>query len=417
MGGGLFWDKDFYFLFNVLIYESRYGQKELMKKISTQPEAKIAHSERDIVERINIVEAALRKHIEEHESSRIETQNKIREVCDVLRTAVDNLERQLIDNLQHDYTEEESRLQESLERLGSLNDSEEMNNEEKGKTLIEVEGALSCIQKYKLNHPNFGDMKKWANDALFSEFKLGVSQSLSDEIKERIPLIIEVKETEPNEVQIDLEFLTKDENVSIKKMKKGIDVEYIAEMWNGEEGEDYEVRDEQVLGPSRKAYIEWRHRGGSECKVRVKAVWTELFGEKCESEWSEWKSFIIPKEHKNSGALKVGVVWDNVNIGETYTVTYKASNKPLYNGTKPYAIIPESVKGHRIQINGKRKNIIWKREMEIEQTSCTIKNLLEDLKLFHSDKDVCARVLKLIASAVECKSEIYYSSILNSFYQ
>lgn len=307
---------------------------------------------RDFTERINKLTVSLERNIEEHENSRVETQNKIKEVCDVLRAAVDNLERQLIDDLQQNYTKEESRLHESLHKLKIAEDSEEMGDEEKDKILREAESIMFWIQRYKLNHPKFEDVKKWANDTISSEFKLDVSRLLSDKLKERIPHITEVKEAGPNEVHIDLEFLNEYEKSELKRMKKDIIIEYTTEIWNGETGENYEVKDEQFLEYSHKAYIEWRHRGGSECKVRLKAVLFWLPEEEYESEWSEWKSFIAPEEHKNSGIAMTGIVWEKWKEDETYTVVDTTTNEILYSGAKRYTTLPDSTRGHRVQIKG-----------------------------------------------------------------
>lgn len=180
----------------------------------------------NITDRIKNVVDTLNERINKHKINKVETQDKIKEVCDILREAVDNMEKEFINTLQQSYTEEETRLQEPLEKLKTLCDEEEMSDEKKDEMLKEIESTLCGVQKYRLSHPNFENVSKWAKETLNTMFSMSVEQSLSDEIiKGRIPHITELKETGSNEVCVGLEFLNEYEEIAMNRMTqwKGIE--------------------------------------------------------------------------------------------------------------------------------------------------------------------------------------------------
>ena len=360
----------------------------------------------DFTERISRIAAALERHIDEHERSRIEAQEKIEKAYNALREAADDLEKCLNDKLQERYTKEEARLQESLEKLNMLSEKNdarkkegnEMCDDEMEKELKEVEKTLYGAQRYEVKVPECNDLKEWASGILDSEFKVDASKFLREELfKGRTPRITGVNEVNPNEVHIGIDFLG-----------NAMDgVEYVVEMWNGEEGEDYEVRSEQVLGPFHNAYIEWRFRGGSECKVRVRAAWRGLLGEECQSGWSKWIAFTVPREHKNSGIFRIGVVWAKREDGEAYTVIDTTSrNYVLYIGMKPYIRIPYPSYGHEILIRGSKGGRRWEERKTVESVPKNLENLLGDLRIFHNDVSVCKNALNDIANMAQCKPSI-----------
>lgn len=363
----------------------------------------------DIAERINKIASVLNRHAKEHENNRIKVQNKIGEVCSLLREAANNLEEHLNETLKQNYTEEESRIQESTRRLEELsNDNEEkpehMSDDDKEKELDDIEDTLYGVQRYDLAVPQCEDLKKWASDMLGTEFKVNVGQSPSEEIFEgKIPRITGIEAVGPNEIHIGISFLEPEEEVAMYKVKGWNGVEYNIEMWNGEEGDDYEVRSGQIMGPSHNAYVEWRFRGGSECKVRGRAMWRGLFGDEYVSEWSDWVSFTIPSEHKNSGALESGVMWERREEGETYTVIDMTTNDVLYNGMKSYTMIPQSVQGHEILISGVKGDRRWEESRTVEEVPLEPENLLDDLRIFHYDKVICKYAPETIAIMVKSK--------------
>ena len=346
----------------------------------------------------------LRKHIDEHEKSKVDIQEKIDEVCRALREAVDEMEERLGSTIEEWYKKEEARLQESLVKLYTL--GEEGTDEEAAeRALKEAEAALCCVQRYELKMPQCKDVKEWACNALCAEFRTEVRQSLSEEfLKKRKPRITEVREATPNDVHIGISFLEPEEEAAMKKMALWSGVEYVVEMWNGEEGEDLEVRSEQVLGPSHNACVEWRFPGGSECLVRGKATWRDpSCGEQRASEWSEWVPFTIPVGHKSSGVYKNGVAWERWEAGETYVVTNAESGDVLYRGPNTYTRLPPSLQGRDVVVKGSKDGREWKKTIVIERIAKTPENLLNDLRIFHTDADVCERALGEITTMARCK--------------
>lgn len=93
----------------------------------------------------------------------------------MFREAVNNMEKHLIDSLQKSYVDYDTRLQESLHKLLELNNNEKVSDEEKDKTLNDVEGTLCIKQKYELTHPNFQDARKWINNTLSTEINFDVN--------------------------------------------------------------------------------------------------------------------------------------------------------------------------------------------------------------------------------------------------
>lgn len=363
----------------------------------------------DFAERINKIASVLNRHGKEHENNRTRVQNKIGEVCNLLREAANSLEECLNETLNQNYTEEEARLQESTHRLEELrNDTEEkpgrMSDADKERELSEIEDTLYGVQRYDLAVPQCDDLKKWASDMLGTEFNVKVGQSPSEEIFEgKIPRITEVEAVGPNEIHVGISFLEPEEEAAMVKVKGWSGVEYDIEMWNGEEGEDYEVRSKQIMGPSHNAYVEWRFRGGSECKVRGRAMWRGLFGDEYVSEWSDWMGFTVPSEHKNSGALESGVMWERREEGETYTVIDMTTNDVLYNGMKSYTMIPQSVQGHEILISGVKEDRRWEESRTVEEVPLEPENILDDLRIFHSDKVICKYAPETIAIMAKSK--------------
>ena len=371
----------------------------------------------DFAERISRITAALERHIDEHERSRIEAQEKIEKAYNALKEAADDLEKYLNDKLQERYAKEEARLQESVHKLNTLsekNDARKMdgndmsNDEDIEKEMKEVEKTLYGAQRYEVKVPECNDLKEWASGILDSEFKVDVSKSLSgDLLKGRTPRITEVEEVNPNEVHIDIDFLGNAMD----------EIGYVVEIWNGEEGEDYEVRSEQVLGPSHNAYIEWRFRGGSVCKIRGRVIWRGTSGkEEYLGEWGEWTTFAIPREHKNDGLFFTGPVWDKKERDVIYTVSDIYTGNVIYKGKKRYTLIPESSQEHPILVQVHKKLGLWE-ETEVERavvypkdleySSCfDDDDLINDLRIFHTDRNICLRVLEEIKSLLQGKIQV-----------
>ena len=355
----------------------------------------------DFAERISQITSALDRHIEDHERSRIEAQNKIEEVCNALREAVDVLEDRLRNTVEKWYPDEETRLQESVHKLNTLsgmilsNAEDGMSDDEKEKRLEEIEGVLCGVQRYEVKVPECDDLKEWASNTLSSEFKVNVHQSLSEELlRGRAFRITGLNEVNSNEVHIMTSFLKAEEEAAMRKMKLWSGVDYVVEMWNGEEGNRKCFRTEQVLGPSHNAYVEWRFMGGDECKIRGRAIWRGLSGEECQSEWSEWKSFTVHKKHKNSGTFMTCAVWKKREVGESYTVIDPITGRVLYRGMKPYTRIPDSSRGHELLIRGEKERRRWEEIIIVGDVPQDPENLLNDLRIFHTDGDACVRALK-----------------------
>ena len=357
---------------------------------------------KDFTERISQTAAALERHIDEHERSRIEAQEKIEKAYNALREAADDLEKCLSNALQEGYAEEEARLQESLEKLNMLSEKNDarkkegsaISDEEIEKELKEVESVLCGVQRYEVKVPKCNDLKEWASGILDSEFKVNVGQSLSEKfLKKRTFRVTGVNEVNPNEVHIGISFLNAEEEAAMRRMKLWSGVEYAVEMWNGEEGNKNRIVTKQILGPSHNCYVEWRFRRGSVCKIRVCAAWRGLLGEERQSGWSEWIAFTVPGSHKDSGIFRTCVVWAKREDGETYTVTDTTTGDVLYNGMKPYTRIPYSLQGHEILIRGSKEWKGWEERRTVEKVPENSGNLIDDLRIFHTDGGVCMRAL------------------------
>lgn len=367
------------------------------------PLAKKEHkkSSKDVNKDLNNSTAALEKRIEEHTANKAEIESSIEEVCKMLRDAATALEEQLSGYVQQAYAEEETCLQESLSKMKAIQNDEEMSEKEKGKALREIKSTLCGVCKYELMRPKCEDVKKWAVDALSTEFRVCMNQSLSDKaLVESDATISNVVEAGPNEVSIDIDFsCDNDDEMS--------GVEYVIEMWNGEDDEEDEnqcIKSTQIVGPSHKASVEWLFEAESECKVRGRAIKRGLLGEECLSDWSEWENFTVPKKHKNTGAFGVGIAWKRRDDNEAYTVIDTVTNEVLYSGNKNYTMVPLYVKGHKVVINGNKEDgSKWEETKVVEQVHKTPETLLEDMKLFRSDKDICKKSLEAITLRAQCK--------------
>lgn len=389
------------------------AEKEAEKEEETEVETEASLEERelkrpknDTLTEISKVKSLLENRIVQHRNNVIATQSEIEETCRALREAVNSLEESLNSTLQKGYTEEEARLQEALQKLRRLESGEATSDEETGKELNEAKYSLCGSQCYELIKPQYDDLKEWASGILGAGLRVNTKQLLSEEIlRDRVPIITEMSEVNPNEVNIEVSFLEPEEEAAMKKMKLWSGIEYMVEMWNGERGEDYEVRTEQVLGPSHNAYVEWRFKRGCECKIRVRAIRRDIRGEEYLSEWSEWISFLIPKRHKNSGAVGVGVVWDMRSAGETYTLLSKKDFEVFYNGVKPYTLIPKEGRGHRLMIWGRKGERKWEEIRLIDEIAPTPENLIDDLRIFHTNGEICKQALKDIVFLSKSKKK------------
>ena len=201
------------------------------------------------------------QRLKEHETNKSEIEHRIDEIGEILRLSVDRFESKLRESLNEHFTNEDTRLKQTLETLKDIPKSasqDEINN-----VLAAAEGALGVDQKYILTQPKHGNVIEWVHDTLFKEFYLRVGQSLTEHsISGRTPRITEVIGAGPNEVEITLDFLKQEEVSALmsKRFWKGIT--FTVEMWNGDKDDTIEIRNVQELGISHKAFLEWRFRAG-----------------------------------------------------------------------------------------------------------------------------------------------------------
>lgn len=351
----------------------------------------------EVLDGISQAVPTLEKCMEEHKASKEQVQARIKEVCSALREAVDNLEEHFTSTLEQSFFEEEVRIQDSINNLNSLasDNGKGMSDDDMDKEFKRLKENLCGIQKYELMQPQCEDIKKWAKDMLTTEFKINMDQKLSeDSLIGHIPCITDVSKVGPNEIHI--RFVVSDE-----KLK---DAEYKIEMWNGK-AEESEVRSEQVVGLTHNAYIDWRFEEESECKVRGRAIRIGMFGEECLSGWSDWAPFIVPKKHRSNGIFGAGLAWDRREPDEMYTVTDTTNGEVLYSEMKPYTAVPRYAMGHKMLITSVKGSSKWEETRTIEKVQITPENLLDDMRLFHSDKDICRRALEEIALMARCKQK------------
>ena len=107
------------------------------------------------IERATKVMELLKKHIDEHEKSRVDAQERIDEVCRAIREAVDEMEERLRSTNEEWYTKEETRLQESLVKLYTLG---EENTDEEIKYMIKA--VCEVVEHIRSMSPVWHDLQE-----------------------------------------------------------------------------------------------------------------------------------------------------------------------------------------------------------------------------------------------------------------
>lgn len=346
------------------------------------------------------------QRLKEHETNKSEIEHRIDEIGEILRLSVDRFESKLRESLNEHFTNEDTRLKQTLETLKDIPKSasqDEINN-----VLAAAEGALGVDQKYILTQPKHGNVIEWVHDTLFKEFYLRVGQSLTEHsISGRTPRITEVIGAGPNEVEITLDFLKQEEVSALmsKRFWKGIT--FTVEMWNGDKDDTIEIRNVQELGISHKAFLEWRFRAGCDIKIRAKAAWNGIDGSRRSSGWGDWVTFTAPSDLRNMGVKACGVVWEKRHRGENYTVMDKSTKSVLYSGPKPFFLVTDRhkknvvVKGSRGGNGGSDDK--WEEMIKVRPINESPEDILNDLRLFFTDLGICKRSLTKIASLTHCK--------------
>ena len=353
-----------------------------------------AKTKEEVLDDISQAVPALEKRMGEHKASKEEAQGRLKEVCAALREAVDTLEEHFAGALEQSFFEEELRLQDTLNSMKSLasDGGKGMSDEGMASEFARLRANLSGVQRYAVVAPD--DIKKWALDALASEVRVSMDHALSEEaLLGQAPRITDVSRVGPSEIHI--RFVAPDDRLK--------DAEYRVEMWNGK-AEDAEVRSMQVVGLTHNAYVDWRFEDESECRVRGRAIRTGTYGEECLTGWSDWAPFTVPKKHRGNGVFGAGLVWSRREPDEMYTVADVASGEVLYSGMKPYTTVPRYTVGHKVLITAVKGSAKWEETRTVEKVSMTPENILDDMRLFHSDRDICRRALEEIALIAKCKN-------------